>query len=61
MPGGTSVALMYAFLMGFYDRIEAENLGGFSEFPVLFGLGAGYFTTRRCCESFGQSTHQRVM
>jgi hypothetical protein len=34
---------MNAFLMGFYDRIEAENLGAFSEFPVLFGLGAGYF------------------
>ena len=34
---------MNAFLMGFYDRIEAENLGAFSEFPVLFGLGTGYF------------------
>ena len=31
---------MEAFLDGFFDRIKAERLGRFSDFPLLFGVGA---------------------
>ena len=48
---------MEAFLDGFFDRIKAERLGRFSDFPLLFGVGA--FTAAMLRKLKPKHTHQR--